>query len=92
MKHGQIVEYANAPSAQFSKVTKLDSAVNDRREYFLKHHTAGFELAGSMARWNANEVWSVTFEMGGATNGRRFLNKAEAQDLFNKWSGRQVQS
>jgi hypothetical protein len=91
MKHGQIAEYRDAPSDQFSKVTTLDSGINEMREFFLKHHTPGFELAGSMARWNDYEMWSVTFEMGGATNGRRFLKKGEAQDLFDKWTGRDVQ-
>lgn len=90
MRHGQIAEYRDAPSAQFSKVTILDKASNERREYVLSHHTPGFELAGSMARWNDHEVWSVTFESDGATHGRRFLNKGEAQDLFDKWTGRDV--
>ena len=90
MKHGQIAEYRDAPSDKFSKVTTLDSAVNGRREYSLKHHTPGFECAGSMARWSGHEMWSVTFYMDGATHGRRFLNKGEAQDLFDKWTRRDV--
>jgi hypothetical protein len=91
MKHGQIAEYRDAPHAQFSKVTVLDTGTNDRRDYRLSHHAPGFELAGSMARWNGHEVWSVLFEQGGATHGRRFLNKGEAQDLFDKWTGRDIE-
>lgn len=86
MKHGQIAEYRDAQD--FSKVTTLDRAVNGRREYFLKHHGIGFECAGSMARWNGHECWSVTFLDSGATHGRRFLKPGEAQDLFDRWTGR----
>ena len=89
MKHGQIVECSAA--RELSNVTIIDRCINGRREYFLKHHGIGFEPAGSMARWSAHEMWSVTFYDGGATNGRRFLNLGEAQDLFDKWSGRDVE-
>ena len=87
MNHGQMVEYGNTKQlGEFSKVTKLNSAVVGRREYTLNHHTPGFECAGSMARWNNNEVWSVLFEMDGATHGRRFLKKEDAEELFKKWA------
>jgi len=88
MKHGQIAEYGSVKSDEFSKITTLETGTNKRREYRLAHHTPGWESAGSMARWNNNEVWSVTFEMGGAINGRRFLSFDEAQNLFDIWTGK----
>ena len=91
MTHGQIAEYRDAPSDQFSKITVIDTATNGRREYSLKRHSVGFECAGSMARWQGYEVFSVTFESDGSTHGRRFINQAEAQDLFDKWTGRDVE-
>lgn len=84
--HGQIVEYGTYTDADRSTVTRIDSAVFDRREYVLKHHTPGFECAGSCARYNGNEVWSVTFQSAGATHGRRFLKESDARDLFAKWT------
>ena len=84
--HGQIVEYGTVTSDQFSKVTKLETGINGRREYTLNHHTPGFECAGSMARYNGREVWSVQFYMDGATHGRRFLAEADARALFQKWT------
>lgn len=86
MKHGQIVEYRDAPREQFSKVTVLEQRAKGSRMYRLTHHTPGFECAGSCARWAANEVWAVLFDMDGATHGRRFLKKEDAQALLDAWT------
>lgn len=88
MEHGAIVEYRDTKPEQFSKVTRLDSAVVGRREYRLSHHSDGFEPAGSCARYSAREAWSVLFEANNATHGRRFKTLAEAQSLFNDWKTR----
>ena len=88
------VEYGSYTDDQRSKVTTLDSGKSPEGEYprqfYLKHHSAGYEPAGSMARWT-DERWGVTFDQGGAINGRRFLTLPPAQDLFNKWTGRDVE-
>lgn len=89
MEHGQIAEYGQVKHEDFSKVEVLDTKINGRREYRFSHHSAGWECAGSMVRFNAHEVWSVLFEADGATHGRRFLKESEARELFNKW-GAQV--
>ena len=88
--HGQIAEYGTMSADQFSKVTRLDSRVHGRHDYRLQHHTPGFECAGSMARYNGHEVWSVTFEAQGAIHGRRFLNEQEARNLFEVWTTREA--
>lgn len=85
---GNVIEYRDIPAGSHAKRQVLESEVTTigrrHREYFLSHSTAGYECAGSMARWT-NEYYSVTFEAGGAINGRRFLTEKDARDLFNKW-------
>lgn len=90
MKHGQIVEYGSFPSSELSKRTTLETRKNGRNTFELCHHAVGFECAGSMARFQGHEVWSVRFEQGGAEHGRRFLTLEEAQALFNKWAPLEV--
>ncbi|KKM82837.1 hypothetical protein LCGC14_1315590 [marine sediment metagenome] len=48
------------------------------RVWTLRHHTAGLECAGSMARWT-NEVWSVTTSIEGISHGQRFASEAAAR-------------
>lgn len=51
--------------------------------WVLKHHSAGWECAGSCARDTA-EKWSVTsFDRGANhTHGNSFLNEASARRVF----------
>jgi len=51
------------------------------RPWTLKHHTAGFECAGSCARATP-EKWSVTSVSNGSTFGNSFLNESDAREVF----------
>ncbi len=82
-----IKEYRDLTDADRSVVTVLSTrnVVNDysqTREWILRHHTAGFECAGSCAR-STPEKWSVTSVSNGSTFGNSFLNESDARTVFN---------
>lgn len=81
-------EYGQIKPEELSVVTVLDTRTvhsNGRNgEWKLKHHTAGFEPAGSVARYT-EEKWSVTsFDAGlNSTFGNSgFRSEAEARKVF----------
>jgi hypothetical protein len=83
-----IREYRDLKPEDMSVVTSLDSRTikNDYGKvsiWVLKHHTEGFELAGSCAR-HTNERWSVTTldRTSGTTHGNAFLTLAAATCVF----------
>jgi len=90
MEHGQIVEYGTFDKSELSRVTVLETRTSDIRAYALCHHSTGFELAGSMARYNGREAWSVRFEQGCSTHGRRFATLEEARAMLDKWAPAKV--
>lgn len=90
MKHGQMVYYGTFDSSELSRRTVLETRKSGHTEYELGFHTVGYECAGSMARWSDHECYSVLFEMGGATHGRRFFTLEEAQAMLNKWAPLEV--
>ena len=88
-----IAEYHDIKNAPKSVVTILASnpnPVNLGRVYNLKHHTAGYECAGAMARWT-EEHWSVTFYSDSAINGRAFKSEEQARELFTVWTTKETQ-
>jgi hypothetical protein len=85
-----IVEPDKAGSMSVKTVLAEREAKTDygiRRRYFLTHHTAGYEIAGSGTRWT-NERWSVSFMDSGVKHGRSFRTEAEARELFEKWTAK----
>lgn len=52
-------------------------------EYTFSHRSAGYEPAGSMARWT-DERWSVLFMSDGATHGRSFSTEQAAREHFER--------
>ena len=78
------VEYGTYSDAQRSIKRTIDSTNVGGREYILYHKTAGYEPAGSMARWT-EERYGVSFFEHIASHGRMFLTESEARTLFNKW-------
>ena len=85
----RIAEYRDIENEPHSKTTVLKHGHkpgNLSREYLLKHHSAGWEPAGAIARWT-DEKWSVVFySSDGALNGRSFKTLQEAESLFIKWT------
>lgn len=77
------IEYRDVTDGQVSRSTVLDQATHNGRTYLLRHHSAGYESAGSMARWT-NEKWSVS--RPGAFGGSAFLTEQEARDTFVCWT------
>ncbi len=82
-----IKEYRDLTDADRSVVTVLATrnVVNDysqTREWILRHHTAGFECAGSCAR-STVEKWTVTSFSNGSRFGNSFLNESDACEVFN---------
>jgi hypothetical protein len=80
---GQIAEYRQG--MQMSRVTILAECGG----YQLVSATAGYEPAGSMARWT-NGYYGVWFHVDGARNGRRMLDATEARELFEAWVQRMI--
>jgi hypothetical protein len=74
-------EYGTYPDSARSVV----KVIARQGKYTLKHHTAGYEPAGSCARYT-DEVWSITFELDGSTHGRRFRDQWDAHKLFDAWA------
>lgn len=78
------VEYSQVNDTNRSEVTLLKTGVSSLGNlYRLEHYTAGYEPAGSRARWT-NEGWAVRFNSGGSVHGRRFKTEKEAIDRFNE--------
>ena len=82
-----IREYRDLKPEDRSIVTVLSvrDVANDYgqvRPWALKHHTAGFECAGSCAR-STVEKWTVTSVSNGSTFGNSFLSEPEALAVFN---------
>lgn len=80
----QIIEYGNPLSEHSSVKTALrrERRQNDYgrvTEWTLNHSTKGYVPAGSMMRYQAYDIYSVNFDMGGATHGRAFLTLPEAE-------------
>ena len=97
-QHKSPVEYRDVNNAKRSRTNVLDKGIADKpkgprvpHEWTLTHHTAGYECAGSMARWT-NEKWAVRFVADGATHGRSFLTEHEACEWFAMQTGRAVVS
>ena len=81
-----IREYRDLKPEDYSVVTVLAAreVQNDygqARSWTLKHHTAGFECAGSCAR-STPEKWSVTSVSNGSTFGNSFLAESDAREVF----------
>lgn len=81
----RIVHPGHVTDENRSRFTVIDKRVYKGREYTLGHRTAGYEPAGSMARWCADQC-SVTTYIDGATHGQRGMNEIEARELFDKWT------
>jgi hypothetical protein len=63
---------------------KRQSAYGVVRSWRLKHHTAGFEIAGSCMR-STPEKWTVSFiDYDGARHGRQFLTLADGESHLAK--------
>lgn len=81
------IECGDVPEGMVSKQTVHAKAPNPRyarENYLLIEYTAGYEAAGSMARWT-NAGWMVTTD-GMPSCGRRGLSEEAARALFNKWT------
>ncbi len=81
-----IREYRDIKDGEMSVKTVLAerTITNDwgrSSTWVLKHHTAGWECAGSAAR-DTVEHWSVTSFNGQSTTGNSFLTEAEARTVF----------
>jgi len=85
MKQIKLAEYGTLTQEQFGKKVVLDRGFNINREYKLIHRTAGFQCAGSCARFD-DEAWGVLFEFDGAEHGRYFKTEADARELFKAWT------
>jgi hypothetical protein len=80
----RLCEYRDITPETRSNLTELDSAASARlqgRTVQLVHATAGWEPAGSMARWT-DGFYAVWFEMNGARNGQRYRTEPEARTHF----------
>lgn len=87
MVRGQIAEYGQIKDQPRSTHTVLDMRTSRGREYKLVSATAGWEPAGSVARWT-DAFYAVWFMANGSRNGQRFVTEAEARATFEKWTTR----
>ena len=82
----RIAEYSrdlimNSVTVLSHKMVRL--GYSDRQvELRLEHHTAGYEPAGSMARWT-DERWSVGTDVDGAYHGICYLTFERALAAYN---------
>ena len=83
MEH--IVEYSEVNDGNRSRVTVLEKHVGARHEIKLLHRTAGYECAGSCARWT-DEGFSVMVYGSLAPTGQRFRTEADARVKFANWT------
>lgn len=65
-------------------VLKTGRSLSLDRTYLLIHSTAGYEPAGSRARYTA-EKWLITFNMSGVVHGREFATLAAAESMLASW-------
>ena len=55
---------------------------------YLQHVTRGYQIAGSVLRWQDREIWRVrVWQSDGNTTGQAFRTEAEARALYAAWSG-----
>lgn len=84
--------YTQGETAEFGDFSRemLSQKIETRRWQYTRggkvarfyHVTAGFEVAGSCARWT-DERWLVRQEIGDTTHGRYFLTEESAFEYFN---------
>lgn len=78
-------EYGELTSADHSIRTTLASGIGKYgSKWSLVHRTAGYECAGSCARYT-KECWSVDYERrDGITGGQSYKTEAEARAHFER--------
>jgi hypothetical protein len=80
-----IAEYSEVDDSNRAVTTRLDVVTApDGREYHLIHQSAGFEAAGSCARWT-NGYFAARRLIDGAWHGRQFKTEQEARDIIDAW-------
>lgn len=80
-----IAEYGSINPQEYGKKIVLDEGTKGRTTYQLIHRTAGYQCAGSCARYDA-EGWGVIFNKCGASHGRWFKSESAARELFAQWT------
>jgi hypothetical protein len=87
MQPKSTAEYGTYPDAMRSRKTILERrAAAYGRTYVLSHSTAGYEPAGSCARWT-NEKWAAGHtDSNGTFYGQSFKTEHEARAYFERWS------
>lgn len=81
----RIAEFGTFDPALLAKATRLAQAPSRHTPglvFYLEHLSAGYAIAGSCARWDA-ECWRVSFHMDGARHGQRFASEIAARAFFN---------
>lgn len=78
-------EYSTYGDEEASKRTLLATEYSPRlgRNVRLMHKTAGYEPAGSCARFT-QELWGALYDLDWSTAGQWFKTEAEARKYFNK--------
>lgn len=78
-------EYKDIKDDEFSKRTILASGMGSfNRNYDLVHKTAGYECAGSCARYT-NESWgAIATNRDGTTSGQWYKTETEAREHFER--------
>ena len=85
-----IIEYGDPLAKSHSSVKtamRRERRQNDYgrvTEWTLNHTTQGYVCAGSVMRYQKQDVYSVNFYMDGATHGRAFLTLPEAEAYLEK--------
>jgi hypothetical protein len=76
-------EYRDISAQEYAIRTELARSWSDAVHGIVRlvHSTAGYEVAGSAARFT-NEYFAVRFQLGNATHGRRFKSEAEARETY----------
>jgi hypothetical protein len=81
-----VAEYGTVEGERFAKsevlATKL-AGFRGKTEYRLEAVSAGWQIAGSMLRWD-NGFFAVRFEDGNSRHGRGFKTYEEAITAFDK--------
>lgn len=83
-----IKEYRDLNVNDLSKVVILATATGAfKRPYTLSHHSAGYESAGSCARYT-REKWTVLSRdiYSNTTHGKAFLKESEAREYFAQYT------
>ncbi len=82
-----IAEYGDLTSADMATRTVIERGYihgGSFQSAELVLSSAGYECAGSAARWT-DGYWSVETYFNGARHGRRFKTEADALALFDAW-------